>query len=513
MNFAEAQEKYINGDFLLKSQFQSANYTREETLNRAERYAGWTLPSIFPDDPLNEYDELQYDYQSLGAQAVNNLANKMMMALFPPARPFFRMDLTDEQKADIADGKELDDAQLTKVLAQQERAGMKVFNKRAGRVAMHDVMTNLIIVGNVCVYTPQNEKMQTYSLRDFTVLRDLRGNLVKGVIRETKAVEALSEELGAIAIAEGGYADEDEVELYTCIKRISKNRFIVWQELEDLCYCHKTVGLYTDKDIPWLFLTWKLARNKDYGTGLVEDYSGDFHMLSTLSEASIDFVTLLTDVKNLVNPTGMTNVREINEAPSGAYVHGREQDLFVHSPNVHSNAEFIDKKFVEVARRIAVAFLIQTAVTRQAERVTAEEIRQTAQELEGSLGGVYSRQADELQTPLATRIIAELDSAFKDIEPLIVTGLESLSRSSELDRLRAFFNDLVPLADLPERIADRIDFKSLIAVIGAGHGVDYDAFLLGEEMVKQKRKERAAREAQAAGLEAGAVTQATEGQQ
>lgn len=513
MNFKEAKEKYINNDFLLKSQFQNANYSRESTLNRAERYAGWTLPSIFPDDPLNEYDELQHDYQSLGAQAVNNLANKMMMALFPPSKPFFRMDLSDEQKAEIADEGELDEAKLDEVLAQQERAGMKIFNKRSGRVVQHEVMTNLIIVGNTCLYIPLDEKMQNYSLRDFTVLRDLRGNLVKGVIRETKSIEALSEELAAIAIAEGGYADEDVVELYTCIRRISKDKFIVWQELEDLCYCHTEVGLYSEKNLPWIFLTWKLARNKDYGTGLVEDYSGDFHTLSTLAEAGLDFVTLLTDVKTLVNPTGMTNVREINEAPSGAYVLGREEDLFTHSPNVQSNADFIDKKFVEVARRIAVAFLIQTAVTRQAERVTAEEIRQTAQELEGSLGGIYSRLAEELQNPLAVRIIAGLDPAFKNIEPLIVTGLESLSRSSELDRLRAFFSDLVALSDVPPEVEDRIDYGSLIAVLGAGHGVDYAKLLLSEEKVKEKREERARREAQAAGLEAGAVSKATEGQQ
>lgn len=513
MNFKDAKAKYINGDFLLKSQFQNANYSRESTLTRAERYAGWTLPSIFPDDPLNEYDELQNDYQSLGAQAVNNLANKMMMALFPPARPFFRMDLTEEQKAQIQDEGELDEAKLDEVLAQQERAGMKIFNKRAGRVVQHEVMTNLIIVGNTCLYTPPDERMQNYSLRDFTVLRDLRGNLVKGVIRETKAVEALSEELAAIAISEGGYADEDEVELYTCIRRISKHKFIVWQELEDICYCHTRVGLYSDKNIPWMFLTWKLARNKDYGTGLVEDYSGDFHTLSTLSEASLDFVTLLTDVKNLVNPTGMTNVRELTESPSGAYVLGREQDIFVHSPNVHNNADFIDKKFMDTARRIAIAFLIQSAVTRNAERVTAEEIRQTAQELEGSLGGVYSRLAEDLQSPLATRLIAELDPAFKDIEPLIVTGLESLSRSSELDRMRAFFSDLVALSDVPEEVAIRLDYGSLIAVLGAGHGVDYAKVLLSEEKVKARREEIAQQEARVAGLEAGAVNKATEGQQ
>ena len=143
--------------------------------------------------------------------------------------------------------------------------------------------------------------------------------------------------------------------------------------------------------------------------------------------------------------------------------------------------------------------------------MTAEEIRIQAQELEGSLGGVYSRLAAELQLPLSKRLLKKLNNAFEGIEPRIVTGLESLSRSSELDRTRAFFQDLLALAEVPEQVADRLDYGNLIAVLGAGHGVDYNKFLLEEDVVKQNQQARAKAQAQAAGMEAGAVAQATEG--
>ena len=72
-------------------------------------------------------------------------------------------------------------------------------------------------------------------------------------------------------------------------------------------------------------------------------------------------------------------------------------------------------------RRLGAAFLLNTAVTRDAERVTAQEIRMQAQELESSLGGVYSRLANELQLPLAKRLLQEIDEVFKDNFNEIIT--------------------------------------------------------------------------------------------
>ena len=296
--------------------------------------------------------------------------------------------------------------------------------------------------------------------------------------------------------------------LYTCVQRYAKDKYIVWQEIEDVGYCHKRVGNETTDTLPWIPLTWDLVRGKDYGTGLVESYSGDFHTLSSLAEAILDYTVILTDVKTLVNPAGQTDVNDIIEAPSGAYVLGVEEDLYVHTPNVSGATDFLEKQFAVVERRIGVAFLMNSSVTRDAERVTAEEIRMQALELESSLGGVYSRLAEELQLPLAKRLLVRLDKEFKDIVPIVVTGLESLSRSSQLDRIRAFFSDLVALSDVPEEVKDWIDYAPLIAEIGAGHGVDYSKFLLDKDVADQRKAERAKHEAAAAGLEAGAVNQA-----
>jgi hypothetical protein len=497
----ELQAKHMNGDFKLKGEFAGSDYSREETLTRCERYAGWTLPGVFPDDPLLEYDELQNDFQSVGAQATINLANRIMMVLFQPSRPFFRMKLTDEQRENLrGDGRT--DAEIDAALAKAEREAVGQLTNRNARIKLTEAITSLIITGNALLYTPEDtdKHYQTYTLRDYVLVRDLVGRVVKIITRETKSVRGLSDELQAVVLQQG-FHEDDEVTIYTGVQRVGENKYVAWQELEDVCYCSKGIGIYNQDTLPWIPLVWNLARNKDYGTGLVENYSGDFHTLSTLAEAILDYTVMVTDIKHLVDPTGSTDVRELTEAPSGAYVHGREGDIFTLQAQVSNNADFLREQMLHVERRIAAAFLLNTAVTRDAERVTAEEIRLQAQELENSLGGVYSRLAVELQKPLAIRVLSELSPVFKGVEPVIVTGLESLSRSSDLDRIRLFFADLVALAEVPEEVRIRIDYDELIAMLGAGHGIDYKKFLKTPEQVKESTAESVRLNATAAGME------------
>jgi hypothetical protein len=506
------KQKYLNGtDFLLKGEFADGDAKRETVLTNSEKYAGWTIPNIFPNDPLTSEDEMQGDYQSVGAQAVTFLANKIMMALFQPSRPFFRVVLTDKQMQGVTATTGMNKAQIEESLAEMERKALREMEKLNGRVVLTDIITQLVVTGNSLLYIPPDEKMQNYSVRDYTILRDLRGGLVKLIIRETKSVSSLSDELAALAAKESYEADAD-ISIYTGILKVGKDQYVVWQELEDICSCHKSIGRYTEDALPWVPLTWNLSRNKDYGSSLVELYAGDFHSLSTIAEAILDYTTIVTDLKVLVDPAGMTDVRKLNEAASGDYVHGREEDIFVHTANVSDASTFLDNQFTKIERRISAAFLMNTGVTRQAERVTAEEIRMQAQELESSLGGVYSRLAQELQTPLAKRLLAQLDPLFKDVEPVVVTGLESLSRNSELDRTRAFVADLAAFADVPEEVRLRLNFDGVISVLGAGHGIDYKSILKSDEQVKKDQTQEAQQNATAAGMEAGAVDRAT-GQQ
>lgn len=509
MTLDEAKEKFLTNDFTLKKDFEQLDHERSSILTRAEKYAGWTLPSVFPLNEINDNDEIQYDFQSVGAGAVTNLANKVMMALFQPSRPFFRMNLTEKQKAEIKAATGLDEPAMEKAIAKAERAATERLNKKHGRVTLTEAIILLIITGNALLALPKNEKLSVYTLRDYVVTRDLRGGLVKLIIREQKKLAALSDDLQATALGLGITDPHVQMELYTCAQRVGKDKYIVWQELNDIAYAHKAVGMYSESNLPWLPLTWNLAKKQDYGNGLVENYAGDFHTISTLAETILDFTAAATDIKNLVNPAGATDVDEIAQAASGDYVNGVEGDIFSYSPDVKFQADFLTNRFKDTERRIAVAFLMNSVVTRDAERVTAEEIRMQAQELEGSLGGVYSRMAVDLQQPLATYLMSEEQELFKDVEPTIVTGLESLSRMSDVDRLRAFVQDAIAFADLPEEMAIRLKYGGVLQRLSAGHGVDTDGILATEKEVEAEKARQAEANANTAGQEADAVAQAT----
>jgi hypothetical protein len=511
MNLAEAKTEYLNGDYKLKNQFELLNGERSALLARCEKYAGWTLPSVFPRTTHDDNDELQYDFQSVGARAVTHLGNKIMMSLFQPSKPFFRMNLSDEQIASIKDATGADKPEIEKMVAAAERAAGEKLNKKNGRVALTEAVILLIITGNVLLSIPKQEKIGVYNLRDYVITRDLRGDVTELIIKETKKVRGLSDELAALC-GSNGKDPSSEVSLYTCARRVGPDKFLIWQELENFAYAHKSPSFVNAADLPWIPLTWSLSRGADYGNGLVENYAGEFHTLSTLAETILDFTAAATDIKNLVHPAGMTDVDEIAQAATGSYVTGREEDIFSYSPDVKMQADFLINRFDAAERRIGGAFLMNSMVTRDAERVTAEEIRVQAQELESSLGGVYSRLAVDGQQPLARYLMSEDDELFKSIEPEIVTGLESLSRMSDVDRLRAMLLDAALLADVPEKVAVRLLFGGILARLSAGHGVDTEGILATEEQATAIEQANAKTAAAAAGQEAGAVAQA-EGQE
>ena len=85
-------------------------------------------------------------------------------------------------------------------------------------------------------------------------------------------------------------------------------------------------------------------------------------------------------------------------------------------------------------------FLDTGSVTRDAERVTAEEIRVMAQQLESStLAGIYSKMSLKWSKWMVEQIMSEINIKFEAVEVNILTGLDALGRSQEAQKQDAFF--------------------------------------------------------------------------
>ena len=122
------------------------------------------------------------------------------------------------------------------------------------------------------------------------------------------------------------------------------------------------------------------------------------------------------------------------------------------------------------------AFLLRSSAVRNAERVTAEEIRMIAEELDTVLGGTYSVMAAELQLPLVHRFMYlaarkhRIPKLPKSIRPIITTGFDALGRATSVSSLRMFLQDIAQSLG-PQAIGSIINAEEVARRLGEGYNI------------------------------------------
>ena len=115
---------------------------------------------------------------------------------------------------------------------------------------------------------------------------------------------------------------------------------------------------------------------------------------------------------------------------------------------------------------------------RNAERVTAEEVRLTQLELEQSLGGLFSLLTVEFLVPYLNRTLLILQRSNqilrlpKDVvRPKIVAGINSLGRGQDNESLTRFIGTIAQTLG-PEALTKYIDPSEAIKRLAAAQGID-----------------------------------------
>ena len=148
--------------------------------------------------------------------------------------------------------------------------------------------------------------------------------------------------------------------------------------------------------------------------------------------------------------------------------------------------------------RLSKAFMMLSGQIRDSERTTAVEVRATAAELEATLGGTYSVLATDLQIPLVTLTMNDLNSdAIELVDPTIVTGTSAISREKDLNNLQTMVNVMAGLGE--QTIATYLDVEGYLRSVATALGFDPSAMVKGEEQRTAEAEQRAALEAQMAG--------------
>ena len=182
------------------------------------------------------------------------------------------------------------------------------------------------------------------------------------------------------------------------------------------------------------------------------------------------------DIKLLVDPAGSTDIRDLADTATGNFVQGRQGDvtpLDLVSPNSHQ----ILLQTIEIQTNIVNrAFLMTSGAVRDSERTTAREVEVTANELETALGGAYGRFTEELQKPIVNILLGSLELPSEiEIEPIIITGLDALSRQNDLTNIQRFVQDAALLAQVnpaqAQEIVARIDIDTYLREAVAARNV------------------------------------------
>lgn len=492
--------------------------TRRGLLKRCEVYAGYTLPKLcLPDDFHQNNQQMSHDFQAVGAQAINHLSNKMMLALFAPSRPFFRLDATPATEAMIS-AVGAPPEEITKMLSRAEKDAIKRLDKLALRPKLYEAIKHLIVIGNVLICL-EPETMRVIGLKKYCVRRSVSGKIVEIMIADKVLMDELDNDVREQAMAYLGNEEDRKVCLYKWIKLNADGDYEMTQWIDNYQLPKRFNGKWPEAALPYRVLTWDLADGQDYGTGLVEDYSADFSGLSALSKAQVQGAILASEFRWLINPAGLTRVEDFVETPNGGAMPGSEGDISLIRSGKSEDLQITLNMASEYINRIGRGFLLGSLLVRDAERVTAEEIRMTANELETALGGGYSRIAVDFQGPMGNWLLAGLDiSVGENFEVTVVTGLDALSRSGDLDELKLWLTDMAGLAALPPALQMRLNMDAIALALAAPRRIDVDAYVKSAEQVSQEQQQmqeqQVAQEAQAAGVQvaANAAMQSQEGQ-
>ena len=203
---------------------------------RAENCAQYTIPSLFPKDSDNESTDYTTPWQGVGARGLNNLASKLMLALFP-MQTWMKLNISEyEAKQLLTDPQGL--ARVEEALGMVERVLMSYIESNSYRVTLFEALKQLIVAGNALLYLPEPSgesynPMKLYRLSSYVIQRDGFGNILQIVTLDKTAFSALPSDVQNSLKSNNDYTPDQEIEVYTHIYRdIESENFLKYEEID-----------------------------------------------------------------------------------------------------------------------------------------------------------------------------------------------------------------------------------------------------------------------------------------
>lgn len=480
---------------LAASRYIQLESIRFPYLRRARRACAVTIPALL--DQTETSTPGQEDHptpsQSIGARGLNNLASKLLLALFPPNEPFVKLTVEDFVFERIAKQNGEEDVSKVKsayeeALTRVEQAILGESESMALRVDAHEALKHLLAAGNVCFYVPPTGTAKVYHLDRYVCKRDGRGAVLEIIVKEMSVPRGLPPEVRVALKVD--IEDDSPIAIYTRVTRGDKG-WEVCQEGNGV-ELPGSRGRYALDKCPYLALRCVKRDGEDYGRSYIEEYQGDLNSVESLSKSINESSAACAKTLFLVKPSAVTKVSNLARAANLSFVQGLPDDIRTLQLDKGHDLTVAANQAAKVEDRLRFAFLLNASVQRAGERVTAEEIRYVAQELEDTLGGLYSLTAQEFQYPLAGLIMDRMQKAKKLpklpsnlVKPSVVTGISAIGRGHDRMKLTAFLSDGQAVFG-PETMQRYVNVREALSRRAVSDGIVTNGLIYTEDEIAEK---------------------------
>ena len=481
---------------LARERYNQLVTDRRQFLDKAVECSKLTLPYLIQDDTSSRptHETLNIPWQSVGSKCVVGLAAKLMLATLPPQGTFFKLQVREDKLGEDLPPEAKSELDLS--LSKMERMVMDYIAASNDRVVIHQALKHLIVSGNALLFMGK-DGIKNYPLNRYVVNRDGNGNVLEIVTKELISRDVLGYDLPKkqpnTGIDESNAGTHtDDVEVYTCVK-LENGRWVWYQEVNDMIIPGSRSTAPKNAS-PWLVLTFNSVDGEQYGRGRVEEFLGDLKSLEGLSQALVEGAAAASKVIFLVSPSSTTKPATIAKAGNGAIVQGRAEDVQVVQVGKTADFSTAAQMAQTIERRLLEAFLVMNV--RNAERVTAEEVRLTQLELEQQLGGIFSLLTTSFLIPYLDRTLLvlqrsnELPKLPKDvIRPAIVAGVNALGRGQDREALTMFVQTIAQTLG-PESLMRFINPMEAIKRLAAAQGIDVLNLVKTEQQLADEKQEQ-----------------------
>jgi hypothetical protein len=479
---------------------------RQQVWYNAIDMAAVTIPSVYP--PLGYRTGMNIDEsnQSIGAMCVNTLASKLMFMALPPDRPVLRYTPIEHR---LGQAIQQNPQLWTQIqialnsLEQEHKSRLEATNIRSAYVGM---VKHLLVGGNVCWEHMKMDSPVYHCMDTYVVKRNPQGEQLLVILKRCLNIMDLDQDVQDMVkrLAPSKFRDkkqeyEEYVDIYAVCKRCTDDKgnhyWEYWEEFEGELI--PDTEYECDFEIPPLYAAWMIpVYGQNWGRSYCEEYRGDLYLVDGHSKAINDGAAMASLILMFLKAGSRTSAKQIKKAQNMSLMSGQADDLSAFKLDKTADFGFVNQNLESAVKRLGRAFLLVSSVQRDAERVTAEEWKEMAEEIDQATGGLYSELAQSIQRHVIRRAVALHNEEDKQLPKLpaglirteVVTGIEAMGRTIEGQNLMRALQGYEQLYG-PQALQENTDPAEALRRILVSENVKQDGLALDPQAAAQKKQQ------------------------